>query len=230
MNTPITVMVVDDHPMARAGMVRMLNAFEDRFRIVAEARNVEEAVLMARSSRPEVVLTDLHFAAGDKSDGLDLIELLQQQQPDTKAVMVTSERNELFMLKAHDAGALAYLSKDATASEIAKAIEAVAEGFTHFPASLKAALDKRAQAPRLTAREGEIIPYIAWGMTAKDISRELTHIRPDHPVEHRTVEAHKSNIKRKLHLDSANALTAFSIEYCNEHRIDYRGMTVHTKQ
>lgn len=230
MNTPVTVMVVDDHPMAREGMVRMLNAYDDRFRIVAEARSVEEAMLMAESARPEVVLTDLHFAAGDTSNGLDLIELLQQHQPDAKVVMVTSERNELFMLKAHDAGALAFLSKDATASEIARAIETVAGGFTHFPAVLKSALDKREHAPQLTTREAEIVPYIARGLTVKWIARELSHIRPSHSVHHRTIEAHKGNIKRKFQLDSANALTAFSIEYCNDHRIDYRGMTVHTKQ
>ena len=230
MNTPVTVMVVDDHPMAREGMVRMLSAYDDRFRIVAEARSVEEALLMASSSCPEVVLTDLHFAAGDRSNGLDLIELLQQHQPDAKVVMVTSERNELFMLKAHDAGALAFLSKDATASEIARAIETVADGFTHFPASLKSALDKREHAPKLTTREAEIVPYIARGLTAKWIQRELSHIQPDHPVTDRTIEAHKGNIKRKFQLDSANALITFSIQHCHDHQVDYRGMTVHTKQ
>jgi len=229
MATPVTLMLVDDHPMAREGMLRMLNAFDDRFRIVAEARGVDEALTLARSTRPAVVLTDLHFAAGEAANGIDLIALLHEQQPETRCVMVTSERSDVFMLKAHDAGALAYLSKDATAHEIARAIDAVAGGFTHFPAHLKLALDKRDHANRPTVREAGLLPYIARGMTAKEIARELTHCeRPDTPISDRTVEAHKANIKRKFSLNSPNALVTFSIEYCHDNRIDYRAMPLHT--
>jgi len=72
--------------------------------------------------------------------------------------------------------------------------------------------------------------YIARGMTAKEIARELTHVEPGSPIIDRTVEVHKGNIKRKFRLDSANALITFAIEYCQDHRIDYREMLLRTKR
>ena len=228
MTPPIKLMVVDDHPMAREGIVTMLKAFDDRFLIVAEARNVEDALALLPSSRPQVVLTDLHFGPGDKANGIDLISLLSEQQPDIPCVVITSERNDVFMLKAHDAGAQAFLSKDAAAAEIARAIESVASGFTHFPSHLKTELDKRERAPKLTPREAELLPYIARGMTSKEIARELTYIDPNRKgINDRTVETHKSNIKREFGL---GALITFAIEYCQDHRIDYKNIKNHFRK
>ncbi|MEI8081182.1 MAG: LuxR C-terminal-related transcriptional regulator, partial [Actinomycetes bacterium] len=92
---------------------------------------------------------------------------------------------------------------DAAPAEIARAIESVASGFTHYPAHLTTALDKRDREPMATQRERELLPYIARGMTAKEIARELTHMEPGSPIIDRTVEVHKGNIKRKFRLDSA---------------------------
>jgi DNA-binding NarL/FixJ family response regulator len=144
--------------------------------------------------------------------------------------MITSEVSDQFLLKAHEAGVSAFLHKHAAAAEIARAIECVAGGFTHFPAQLKAAVDKRRLEPHLTPRELELLPYIAKGMTAKEIARELSHLDPQCAVIDRTVEVHKGNIKRKCRLDSANALITFAIEHCQDNRIDYRAMALHTKR
>lgn len=208
----------------------MLAAYDDRFQIVAEAATIDEALVRALATQPDVVLTDLHLGPGESRNGLDLIAQLQDQQPGVQIVMITSEVNDQFLLKAHDMGVGAYLHKHAAAAEIARAIESVASGFTHFPAHLKAALDKREREPAATQRERGLLPYIARGMTAKEIARELTHLEPGAPIIDRTVEVHKGNIKRKFGLDSANALITFAIEYCQDHRIDYRTMPLHTKR
>lgn len=230
MSTPIRLMIVDDHPLARQGVIAMLSAYDDRFLVVAQASTIDEALATVMSARPEVVLTDLHLGPGESRNGLDLIALLQQQQSDLQFVMITSEVNDQFLLKAHDLGVSAYLHKHAAAAEIVRAIESVVSGFTHFPAHLKTALDKREREPVATQRERELLPYIARGMTAKEIARELSHREPTAPIIDRTVEVHKGNIKRKFRLDSANALITFAIEYCQDHRIDYRGMSLHTKR
>ena len=230
MGQPIRLLIVDDHPLARQGVIAMLSACEDQFLIVGEAASIDEALIRADSLRPEIVLTDLHFGPGESRNGLDLVALLKAQQPDVQFVMITSEVSDQFLLKAHDAGVSAFLHKHAAAAEIVRAIESVASGFTHFPAQLRAAIDKRRQEPRLTPRELELLPFIAKGMTAKEIARELTHIDPQSPVIDRTVEVHKGNIKRKCRLDSANAMITFAIEYCQDHRIDYRAMTIQTKR
>ena len=230
MSPPIRLMIVDDHPLARQGVLAMLNAYDDRFIVVAEAGSIDEALARVESARPEVILTDLHLGPGESRNGLDLIVLLQKLQPDLQYVMITSEINDQFLLQAHDAGVSAYLHKHAAAAEIVRAIESVASGFTHFPAHLKAALDKREREPIATQREKELLPYIARGMTAKEIARELSHLAPDSTIIDRTVEVHKGNIKRKFRLDSANALITFAIEYCQDHRIDYLAMLLHTKR
>jgi DNA-binding NarL/FixJ family response regulator len=230
MNATIRLMIVDDHPLARQGVIAMLNAYDDRFTVVAQAGSIDEALANAKTAHPEVVLTDLHLGPGEARNGLDLIALLQQDHPDLQCVMITSEVNDQFLLKAHDAGVSAYLHKHATAAEIVRAIESVASGFTHFPSHLKTALDKREREPVATQRELELLPLIARGMTAKEIARELSHLDPNNPLMDRTVEVHKGNIKRKFHLDSANSLITFAIEFCQDHRIDYRSMQVQTKR
>jgi two-component system nitrate/nitrite response regulator NarL len=116
------------------------------------------------------------------------------------------------LLLAHDIGANAFLSKHATASEIAKAIDAVASGFNHFPARLRDVLSKRMAAPQLTEREKQLLPLIALGMTAKNAAKELTTLDPRNPISNRTIEIHKGNIKRKFGLTSPSALIAFAME------------------
>lgn len=226
MSTPIRLMVVEDHPVTRQRFITMVKAYDDRFEVVAEAVNTEDALAQALKVRPQVVVTDLHFAPNDPTDGVELTRLLQMQLPDARVVMVTADPAERFMLMAHDAGVSAYLSKHCTASEIIRAIEAVASGFTHFPASLRAALEKRGRAPALTDRERQLLPLIARGLTAKEIARELSGTDSPNAIVDRTVKAHKGNIKRKLQLGSANALIAFAIQHCQDNGLDFRSARV----
>jgi two-component system, NarL family, nitrate/nitrite response regulator NarL len=232
MSVAIKVMIVDDHPLAREGVIRMLHAFGGRFKVVAEAGQVEEALSRVEVGGAEVVVTDLHFdqGPGEQANGVDLIRSFGKRHPAIKCLVLTSEQNDAFMVMAHDAGACGYLSKASAAEDIARAIESVASGFTHFPAQLKVALDQREHCPGLTPREAELVPYIAKGMTAKEIARELTYLAPENPINDRTVETHKGNIKQKFHLGSANALVAYCIEHCQSHRNDYKKMLVHTKR
>ncbi len=231
MPAPIRLMVVDDHPLARQGLVAMLGAHEERFQVVAQAASLEEALVRAGNEPMDLVVTDLHLATDGSSNGIDLIRLLRAQQPGIKLVLITSELDEQFLLRAFDAGADAFLHKHAEASEIVRALEAVASGFTHFPAQLRAALDRRRKEPSLTPREGDILPYVARGMTAKQISRELTCIHPQkQKISDRTVEVHKGSIRQKFGLEEANALIPFAVEHCQRHRIDFKGMKIHSRR
>lgn len=218
MTASIKLLVVEDHPMTRRGFVSMLESFDDQFSIVAEAANAEEALLKVAACAPDVVVTDLHFAPSDPTDGIDLIRELREQHPQVQVVMITADLSEEYLLLAHDAGANAFLSKHAGASEIAKAIDAVSSGFNHFPTRLREVLEKRNREPRLTHRESQLVPLIAAGMTAKQIAKELTRLHPSEPISDRTVDIHKANIKRKFGLDGANKLIPFSIEYCKKAR------------
>jgi DNA-binding NarL/FixJ family response regulator len=212
MPAPIKLLIVDDHPSIRQGLISMLSAFDEQFQVVAEACNGEEALLKYETSKPDVVVTDWLFAPSDPTDGIDLILELRELDSQAKVVMITGERGEDCLLLAHDIGANAFLSKHATASEIAKAIDAVASGFNHFPARLRDVLSKRMAAPQLTEREKQLLPLIALGMTAKNAAKELTTLDPRNPISNRTIEIHKGNIKRKFGLTSPSALIAFAME------------------
>jgi two-component system NarL family response regulator len=213
MSALIKLMVVDDHPSLRHGFVSILAAFDDQFAVVAEAANVKEALLKVPSSHPDVVVTDLHFGQSDPMGGIDLIHALRTEHPQIKIVLITGSLEDESLLLAHDAGAHAFLGKEATAAEIAKAIDAVSSGFTHFPSRLREALQKREREPRLSDRESQIIPLIAAGMTAKQIAIELARLDPTKPIVDRTVEIYKGNIKRKFGLKAASALISFCMEY-----------------
>ncbi len=212
MPAPIKLLIVEDHPVTRHGFISWLSAFDGQFQVVAEAANGEEALLKYVASKPDVVVTDLRFP-NCPTDGIDLILELRELDPKAKVVMITSEVHDDYLVVAHDIGANAFLNKEATASEIAKAIDAVASGFNHFPARLREVLGKRMAAPQLTEREKQILPYIALGMTAKETALELTRLDPANPISHRTVEIHKANIKRRVGLTSLPALIAYAMEH-----------------
>jgi DNA-binding NarL/FixJ family response regulator len=217
MPAPIKLLVVDDHPTLRHGLISMLKAFEDQFQVVGEAANGEEALLKFVACKPDVVVTDLRFP-NFPTDGIDLILELRELHPQVQVVLLTADLNDESLLLAHDIGANAFLSKDASASEIAKTIDAVASGFTHFPARLREVLGKRKSEPRLTEREKQLLPLIASGRTAKEMAKDLTTLDPDNSISNRTIEIHRGNIRRKFGLTSANALIAFSIDYCKKIR------------
>ena len=212
MTTPIRLLVVDDHPATRYGLIAMLQAFDDQFEIAGEAANGEEALIKIAATHPHVVLTDLHFAPKDPTDGIDLICDVRELHPEVRTVLITAETDDQFMLLGHDAGADAFLWKHAGAAEIAKAIEAVAGGFTHFPNRLRVALEKRDSEPRLTEREAQLIPLIAQGMSSKLVAAELSKRDPENPLHHRTVDIHKSNIRRRFKLPAKSSLVPFAIE------------------
>lgn len=210
MARPIRILIVDDHPALRAGLVAMLGAYEDRFEVVAEAASAAEAVAQACALVPDVVLTDFDLGKGQPT-GVDLIREIRASTPEIRHMLITAFTDDAHLLMAHDAGASAFLEKNTQASDLARAIEAVAAGFTQFPERLRSALAKRDGEPKLTHRELELLPFIAQGLTAKAIARELNRKAPD-SITDRTVEVHKGNIKRKFHLNSPGALIAFAIE------------------
>jgi len=213
MSKPIKLLVVEDHPSTRFGMIAMLSAFDDQFAIAGEAANGEEALQKVAATQPDVVLTDLHFAPHDPTDGIDLIGTLRERHPKVRIVLITAETDDKFMLLAHDKGADAFLWKHAGAVEIAKAIEAVASGFTHFPSGLRQALDKRNSDPHLTERESQLLPLIARGLTSKLVAAEISKEDPENPITWRTVDVNRGNIRRKFNLPPKKSLVPFAVEY-----------------
>jgi DNA-binding NarL/FixJ family response regulator len=200
---PIRILLVDDHPMVREGLVARLAAVP-RFEVVGEAGGREDALALLSSARPDVVLMDVGLKEGN---GITLGAEMLAARPAIKLLMFSMYDNPEYVQRALTAGARGYVLKDAPATEIVSAIDAVAAGGTFLSAAVSGRLF-RGQAPKpvLTPRESEILALLGRGASSKQIARELD-------LSVRTVEAHRQSIKRKLELDGQAELIRYAVEH-----------------
>ncbi|MDG0855508.1 response regulator transcription factor [Roseateles puraquae] len=206
MTSPIRILLVDDHPMVREGLVARLQAVP-RFEVVGEAGGRVEALALLSTSAPDVVLMDVGLKDGN---GISLGAEMLAAQPAIKLLMFSMYDNPEYVQRALTAGARGYVLKDAPAQEIVTAIDAVAAGGTFLSAAVSGRLF-RGQAPKpvLTPRESEILSALGRGASSKQIARELD-------LSVRTVEAHRQSIKRKLELDGQAELIRYAVEHARE--------------
>lgn len=227
--TPITVLVVDDHPVVRQGVVAMLGEWSERFVVVGQAAAPLEALRQAQALKPDVVLTDLMFK-GESDNGIFIVRELRARLPATRCLLMTSNMQGHYLVQANKAGAKGFLYKDSDARSYLQAIEALSEGMAHFPPELAAELERWDRLPRPTPSEERLLPYIARGLSAKEIAREYNHVDSPKVIEPRTIDQHKSNIKQKFSIDSMGSLVAFAIQYCDDHALDYKALPLHSKR
>jgi DNA-binding NarL/FixJ family response regulator len=201
--TPIRILLVDDHPMVREGLVARLQAVA-RFEVVGEAGGRADALALLASARPDVVLMDVGLKDGN---GITLGAEMLAAQPGIKLLMFSMYDNPEYVQRALTAGARGYVLKDAPATEIVSAIDAVAAGGTFLSAAVSGRLF-RGQAPKpvLTPRESEILSLLGQGASSKQIARQLD-------LSVRTVEAHRQSIKRKLELEGQAELIRYAVEH-----------------
>ena len=201
--TPIRLLLVDDHPLVRDGLRARLEAVPG-FEVVGEAGNAAEARERMAALRPSLVLMDV----GMKDvNGIELTALLIEAHPSLQVLMLSMYDNPEYVHRALQAGARGYVLKDAPATEIIAAIEAVAGGGTFLsPAVTKRLFRNQEARPVLSPRESEILSALARGLSSKQIAREMD-------VSVRTVETHRQSIKRKLNLDGQAELIKYAVEH-----------------
>ena len=195
----IRILVTDDHPLFREGVVHSL-ASEADFEVVGQASSGEEALRMARDLLPDVVLLDIAMAGWD---GLTTAERITTACPATRIVMLTVMEDEDKLLAAFKAGARAYVLKGVSARELARVVRAVAQGEVYVTPSLAAGILvtlTRGHAPRdpleeLTERESEILKLVRQGLTNREIGERLH-------LSEKTIKHYITNILEKLHVRS----------------------------
>ena len=225
----INILVIDDHPVVRHGVVSMIREFDDKFHVVGEAASPSEGLQKAAALRPDVVVTDLMFV-GHSESGISLVKQLASSQPEIRCVVITANTQGHFMVDAFKAGAKAFLHKESDGREYMKAIEAAFEGMTYFPPQFASEMDKWNRLPRLTPAEERLLPYAALGMSSKQIAKEYNHVDAPKVIESRTIDQHKSNIKQKFDIDTSGGLVAFASKYCDDHAMEYKSLRIHTKR
>jgi DNA-binding NarL/FixJ family response regulator len=197
----IRILVVDDHPVVREGLVAMLSTVED-FEVVGEAAEGVSAVTTAIKQRPDVVLMDIELPP---TDGIEALQEIAKRAPGSKVLVFSAFDSEDRILRAVQAGALGYVLKGVPREELFGAIRTVATGGSHLQPAVAAKLMQRlngSHAPLLTARQLEVVGMLARGATNKDVARSIG-------VGERTVKYHVAGVFERL--GAANRTEAVAI-------------------
>lgn len=206
------VVIAEDHTILRAGL-RALLSFQNDLEVVGEAGDGREAIRVVDKHVPDLLLIDLSMP---KLNGMEAIKEIRGRHPQIKIIVLTVHKSEEYIVASLDAGADAYILKDASQNELLLAIEYVMSGKVFLSPSISGKIvdvylehknNKKINSLKdvLTSREKEILKLIAEGFKNKDIADHLC-------ISSKTVEKHRSNLMQKLDLRNTAALTAYAIE------------------
>lgn len=203
----ITIVLADDHAVVRAGLRMLLDA-EEGFVVVAEAGDTDAALRLARGHRPRVLILDLNMPG---RSSLDIVTEISSSTEPTSVVILTMQNDPAFARRALQAGARAYVLKDAAESELVGAVRAAAAGRTYLNPELGARLaagpaEPAGQPDDLTDREVEVLGLIALGHTNAEIAGSLF-------LSVRTVESHRAHIQQKTRRSTRAELVRYALDH-----------------
>ncbi|MFK3796374.1 response regulator [Pseudomonas sp. NPDC088444] len=207
-----TLLLVDDHALIRAG-VRALVSDIPGYQVVGEAADGEHLLEMTLELKPDIILLDISMR---DSNGLDALERLHRALPDSKVLILSMHTDPQMIMRALEGGAHGYLLKDATATEIEQALDALrnderylspAIAHTVINQALVSTQSSKAEAVEnhnLTARQLEILRLIVRGKSTREIANGLS-------LSVKTVETHRSQIMKRLQIYDVAGLVLFCV-------------------
>jgi two-component system secretion response regulator SsrB len=196
---PLTLAIVDDHPIVRAGLRAAIEPQED-LKVVGEAADARSAYAIVESQQPEVVLLDVGLPG---ADGLTAAREIVRRWPSVRLLMISTRVEEHLVAEAFSAGAAGYVGKEQSVDDILQAVRSVGHGRKYFPPRISA--EGVASRQRrggdgplgvLSTREREVFDLLVRGYTNEEVAHQLS-------ISRRTVETHRSRILKKLHVHSA---------------------------
>ena len=206
---PIRVLLADDHTLVRAGIRGLLQGLEG-VEVVGEAGDGQEAVHLAESLRPDVVLLDVGMPG---LNGLEVAGRIGAFDASIRVLILSMHSSEEYVLRALRAGCAGYLLKASAVSELEVAVRAVARGETYLsPAVSKRVVDDYVSRTggaadpldALTPRQREVLQLAAEGFSSKEIAQRLG-------VSYRTVEAHRAQLMERLGVHDLAGLVRFAV-------------------
>lgn len=198
--SPVRLLVVDDHPVVRDGIVGMVSS-DAGIEVVGEASDGAEAIRLARALQPDVVLMDLRMPG---TDGVTAIRELLRLGVNSRIVVLTTYDSDADVLPAIEAGATGYLLKDVPRDELVRAVHAAADGHSALAPSVASRLVDRVRAPEaslLSPRELQVLALIADGATNREAGARLH-------LSEATVKTHLLSIYGKLGVGDRAAAVA----------------------
>lgn len=211
---PISIVVADDHPLFRAGVVAELESMQ-ACQVVGEAENGRQALDLVTEHQPKIVILDVMMP---EITGLEVAREINTWEQKPSIILLTMYDEPSMFNAALECGVMGYVLKDAAVQDICKAVRTVAQGNYYFSADFSGALVKRAglaqksqttgnpSIEKLTAAETALLQLVAEIKSNDEIAQTLF-------ISKRTVENHKVNIARKLGIKGHNALLKFALQH-----------------
>ena len=202
----ITILLVDDHRLIRDSWSHVLN-MEPRFQVVGSASTGEEALALAKEKRPRVILMDINMTP---VNGFDTTKAIRKQSPGSRIIGVSMHAIPVYAKKMFQAGAIGYVTKNSSREELITAILEVDAGKKYICEEVKTILAEQqmeettgqSDINNLSKREFDVAKLIKEGMSSKEIALQLG-------ISLKTVEVHRYNILKKLHLKNTASLVNF---------------------
>jgi two-component system NarL family response regulator len=201
---PIRIIIADDHPLVTEGIKGILESYE-AIEVIATLCDGQEVVDRYAELNPDVVLLDLNMP---KLSGLSATEILLEQHPDCKILILSMHDSPEYIATSLRNGAKGYLLKDVPIDEIVEAIQTVHAGGTYLCSGSEDKITPCEGTGRepLTSREQTVLLQLAGGKSNKQVAYDLD-------ISVRTVETHRKNIKRKLGISTTAGLTRYALEH-----------------
>jgi len=208
----ISILIADDHKLIRDTWSFILNT-DQRFKVVAECSNGEEAVEQAKQKRPQIVLMDINMTP---VSGLEATKQIRKVSPGSRIIGVSMHSQPAYAKKMLQIGAKGYVTKNSSREEMFKAIMEVHKGNRYICEEVKNIISEQIMDDgpsqginSLSERELQIVKLIKEGFSSKEISSQLN-------ISLKTVEVHRHNILKKLNLKNSAAL----VNYINTYAVD----------
>jgi DNA-binding NarL/FixJ family response regulator len=208
------ILIVDDHPVLRQGLVLVINREPD-LEVCGEAEHIEEALRLVEGGHPDVVIIDLSL---DGEDGIELIDYIKSRWPAVRILVYSSHDEETFAGRVLRAGAAGYLSKREALPKVVAAIHRILGGEICLSPRMTTSLLQRAAvgkvldynpAETLSNREMQVFEMIGRGMNTVEIAKKLQ-------VSPKTVESHRKVIKTKLNVQTSPQLSRRAFQWVQE--------------
>lgn len=205
----IKVLLADDHSMVRAGLRRIVEESGDMM-VVDEAADGREAIRKVRAQPPDVAVIDISMP---QMDGLEVISRLQSEFPELPIIILTMHDEEQYVVRAIEAGAMGYLTKQSAPEQLVTAIRKVHAGARFLSESatevlaLRVAKGKKDQSPldSLSTRELQVLRQLALGQTNREIASAYN-------ISIKTVDTYRFRLLKKLHLRNNAEVSRFAIQ------------------
>jgi len=203
----IKVIITDDHAILRDGLKQILSETSD-IKVVAEAENATEAIMIARKNPADVMVLDVSLP---DRNGVEALKILKKENPNLAVLMLSMHKEDQYAIRSLKAGASGYLTKQGASSELVLAIRTIAKGKKYLSAGVAESLanhlgdEERPLHETLSDREFQTLSMIASGMTVGDIAEKLC-------LSVKTISVYRARLLEKMRLNNNSEITHYAIK------------------